>query len=125
MDAAGDVIRHYSGSASWSDTGGQLRGRPAAFSGGVSVNTVTFATPLHAERITVKNGSVSSQSAVFNVVGPLAKFDIRVPTSPTAGSPFTVKVYAEDSAGNQLSGYHGSPTWSDLSGHVTGSPVAF
>ena len=125
MDASGDVIGDYSGSPSWSDTGGQLSGAPAAFSGGVSRNAVTFAKPVHGERITVTDGSVSSQTPAFNVFGPLAKFVTSVSSSQTAGKPFTVRLIAEDSAGNVLTGYRGSPTWSDLSGHLTGSPVAF
>jgi hypothetical protein len=49
----------------WSDTGGQLTGSPAALSGGVSTNTVTFANARKQDKITVTDtgANVTSQSA--------------------------------------------------------------
>jgi hypothetical protein len=124
-DAVGDVITNYSGTPTWSDSSGQLSGSPAAFSNGVSGNTVTLANPAHTDRITITDGGVSSQTGQFNVYGPMSKFDLSIQKPVTSGTPFAVTVYAEDSAGNVIAGYSGSPTWSDKSGGLTGSPAAF
>jgi streptogramin lyase len=124
-DTAGSVIRNYVASPSWSDSSGQLAASPAAFSGGVSTTTATFANPYHRDQITVTDGSVSSQGGPFNVVGPLAKFVIARQGVPTAGQSFTVNVYAEDAVGTVVRDYGGSPTWSDASGTLSGSPDAF
>jgi len=88
---------------------------------------VTIPNAYHLDKLTVTDSgaSVTSQTGVFNVFGPLAKFVISVDNSPTHGTPFTVKVFAEDSAGNVLRGYHSPTTWSDSSGQITGSPAAF
>ena len=126
-DSAGNVLAGYHGSPSWSDSSGQISGSPAAFSGGVSTNAVTIPSAHKQDKITVTDAaaSVTSQSGAFNVLGPLARFFISVPSSAKAGTAFTVKLYAGDSAGNLLTGYHGSPSWSDTSGQLSGSPAAF
>ncbi len=126
-DAAGNTISSYAGSPTWSDTSAQLTGTPAGFTNGVSTNQVTLTNPAHIDRITVTDSaqSVSSKSSAFNVVGPLSKFVI-TPTGPeTAGQAFTVTVRAEDAAGNTITSYAGSPTWSDTSAQLTGTPAGF
>jgi large repetitive protein len=124
-DALGDVITNYSGTPSWSDLTGTLSGSPGAFSGGASVNSVTIANPHHRDQITVTDGGVSSQSGPFDVLGPLTTFSIKVYGPVTAGNPFSVIVYALDSLGDKLTSYHGTPSWSDLSGGLSGSPGTF
>ncbi len=80
---------------------------------------------MHSDHITVTDGSASSQSAAFSRSGPFAKFVIRVPTSATTGSPATITIYAEDSAGNLAKGYSSSTHWTDTSGQISGHPAAF
>jgi len=124
-DSVGNLLRGYTGTPTWSDTSGQLTGSPAAFSGGISTNTVTLADPVRIDKIVVTDGLVTNTSGAFNVLGPLARYRI-LPTCPcTTGEPFTVKIYAEDSLGDEITNYAGAPTWSDTSGQLTGSPAAF
>ncbi len=127
VDSRGDTVTSYAGSPAWSDTSGQLTGSPAGFSNGVSVNQVSLSTPASRDRITVDDAglSVSDQSAPFNVVGALSRFVVGVPATATAGQPFTVTVRAEDALGDTITSYAGSPSWSDTSGQLTGSPAAF
>jgi hypothetical protein len=68
---------------------------------------------------------VSSKTKTFSVLGPFAKFAIHVPASATHGTPFPVTVDAEDGAGNLVKTYAGTPTWSDTSNQLSGSPTAF
>ena len=124
-DSVGDVITNYSGTPTWSDSSSQLSVSPAAFTNGVSDNAVTLTNPYHKDRITVTDGGVSSQSGQFNVYGPFSKFDLAIQKPVTSGAPFAVTVYAQDSAGNVIQSYSGSPTWSDLSGGLSGSPASF
>jgi DNA-binding beta-propeller fold protein YncE len=124
-DSAGNLVTGYAGSPTWSDVTGQVSGHPAAFSGGESTNSVTFATAVRSDRITVADGSVSGQSAPFSRTGPLAQFTLTTPSSMTTGSPVTLTLTARDSAGNRVTSYAGTPTWGDESGQITGSPATF
>jgi hypothetical protein len=125
-DASGDVmISTYSGSPAWQDSCGQVSGSPAAFRLGSSNNLVRFANPVHGDRITVTDGPVGIQSSSFSRVGALAKFALSTPGTGSAGTAATVTISAEDSVGNVVTDHAGSPTWSDSSGQITGSPHAF
>jgi hypothetical protein len=124
-DSAGNRVPSYAGTPTWSDPSGQIAGSPTAFSAGVSQTSVTFARPVHADAITVLAGSASSQTKTFAVLGPLAKFAIHVPRSATHGTPFPVTIDAQDSAGNRLKAYAGTPAWKDTSGQLTSTPVSF
>jgi DNA-binding beta-propeller fold protein YncE len=124
-DSAGNLLPSYAGSPTWGDIAGQVSGHPAAFSDGQSTNSVTFANAVRNDRITVADGPVSGQSAPFSRVGPLAQFTLTTPTSMTTGSPVTLTLTARDGAGNRVTSYAGTPTWSDKSGQVTGSPATF
>ena len=86
---------------------------------------MTLTNPYHKDRITVTDGGVSSQSGQFNVYGPFSKFDLAIQKPVTSGTPFAVTAYSQDSAGNAIQSYSGSPTWSDLSGGLSGSPASF
>jgi DNA-binding beta-propeller fold protein YncE len=124
-DSAGNRLTSYAGSPTWSDQSNQITGSPTAFSGGVSQTSVTFGQPVHADTITVADGSVSSKTKTFSVLGPFAKFAIHVPVSATHGTAFGVTIDAEDAAGNLVKTYAGTPTWSDTSNQLTGSPTSF
>ena len=124
-DSVGNIITPYSGTPKWSDTSKQLSGSPAAFSKGVSTTQVTLNNPYHLDQITVTKGVITGNSRTFNVVGSLSKYVVGVPASATAGQAFTVKILAEDSIGDVIPSYSGTPTWSDTSKQLSGSPAAF
>jgi DNA-binding beta-propeller fold protein YncE len=124
-DSAGNRLMSYAGTPTWSDQSNQITGSPTSFSAGVSQTSVTFAQPVHGDAITVVGGAVSSKTKTFSVLGPFAKFAIHVPASATHGTPFPVTLDAEDGAGNLVKTYAGTPTWSDTSNQLTGSPAAF
>jgi hypothetical protein len=123
-NSSGHVVTSYDGPVSIYDGSGQLS-QTLTFQGGVSATSVAFANPAKTDRITAAASTLSASTRPFNVVGPLATFAISVPRFDTAGKPFTVRVYAEDAAGNVITTYAGAPSWSDASGQLTGSPAAF
>jgi DNA-binding beta-propeller fold protein YncE len=61
----------------------------------------------------------------FGQPGPLSQFAIGAPSAPTSGSPQKITVTAMDAAGDVISDYSGSPSWSDAHAQLTGSPAAF
>jgi hypothetical protein len=127
VDAAGNVVTGYDGPGTWSDTSGQLSpGAPAAFVNGVSTTSATVPVAFRNDRITVNADGVSGQSGAFAVRGPLSRIGVSVATPVFAGTPFTVKARAYDSAGNLLTTYNRAATWSDLSGGLSPSaPSSF
>jgi hypothetical protein len=88
---------------------------------------VAVAVPYRNDRIAVFSGGVHGSSPQFDVIGPLAHFQFTPELHQEAiGTSFTVKIYARDAAGNLLTGYGGSPSWSDGSGSLSpSSPAAF
>ena len=71
------------------------------------------------------NGTTGTSGTIFAIVGPVAKFRVNVPSFAYQGMPFSVTLTAEDSAGNVVTSYSGSPTigWSctNNSSSCTGS----
>ena len=129
-DAGNHVVTTYAGSPAWSDATGSLSpSAPAAFVNGVATTTgVQVADAAHADKITITDptAGVTSTSAGFNVTGPLTHFVFATIAQPTRDQAFTVKVSAEDALNDVIPSYHGSPTWSDLSGSLTpSSPASF
>src|SRR4029077_12474934 len=59
--------------------------------------------------------SATDRVEKFGMPGSLVRFAIALRSS-TAGSPQSVTVTAMDAAGDVISTYAGSPSWSDLSG---------
>jgi hypothetical protein len=114
-DAAGNLLTGYGGSPSWADASGSLSpSSPAAFSGGVSTNASTqIADPAHLDKITVSDAGVESSSHAFDVLGPFDHFTFSKLSSVATNQPFKLVVRAVDSAGNIVTGYGGSPSWSD------------
>jgi hypothetical protein len=60
----------------------------------------------------VSSGGVSGRSGAFAVFGPLDHIDVSTPSSVARDADFTVTATARDAAGNLLTGYAGSATWS-------------
>ena len=127
VDAAGNVLTSYQGSASWSSLDGAISpGNPAGFIDGVSTTAASIPGPFKNDEITVQTGGVSGTSNPFTVVGPLAAIKVKVTTPITAGQPFTVKATATDSLGTPLKDYDATATWSSLDGGLTpATPSAF
>jgi hypothetical protein len=93
----------------------------------VSTNPGTqVADPSHLDQITVTDASagVESSSHVFSVLGPFDHFTFSLLSSVAKNQPFKLVVRAVDSAGNTLTGYTGSPTWSDTSNSLSSSTPA-
>jgi hypothetical protein len=57
--------------------------------------------------------------------GPVDHFDIHVPTNLRINSPFLVTAYARDAAGNLVTGYTATTTWTDSAGATGTTPVGF
>ncbi len=64
------------------------------------------------------NGTTGTSGTIFSIVGPVAKFRVNVPSSAFVGMPFSVTLTAEDSLGNVVTSYSGSPSvdWSCTTG---------
>ena len=129
LDRSGKLLTGYNDAApTWSDSGSELGSQtPAAFVDGVSTTTgVALSSPTHRDRVLVSSGGVTGQSAPFNIIGPVTKLAITSLAGPeTAGQSFPVTVRAEDAAGNTVTSYAGSPSWSDTTGQLTSGPAAF
>jgi len=122
-DLLGTPIPGYTGSATWSDLSGALApAAPVDFVDGVSTTSASVGVPFRSDRITVTSGGVSSQSGLFNVIGPFRQVAVGVGTPVTMGAPFTVTAVATDTAGNTVTSYSGPATWSSLDGGI--SPAA-
>jgi hypothetical protein len=71
MDALDDTIVDYAAPATWSDRSGALTpSSPAPFDHGVSTTAAQVGLPYHDDRITLTSGSVSAQTALFDVRAP-------------------------------------------------------
>src|SRR3954465_12219880 len=110
-DANGATITTFSGPAIFIDTAGTLADSDATFARGVATVTTTFDQPLHADAINVFSGDTTGSSAPFDVLGPVASFDVRVPSRSANTSPLTVTAYARDAAGSIVTDYAGRPVW--------------
>ena len=125
-DPSGQTMTDYNGPATWSSLGGLSPATPADFVNGVSTTMATIATPFHADTISMFSGDAVGRSRSFDVVGPFALINVSVPSSVSAGGSFAVKAIATDSAGNALTSYSGSATWSALGGGLTPvTPASF
>jgi hypothetical protein len=127
-NAAGQIDTNFNGPASWSDKTRQLSpSSPSDFVNGVATTTASVSMPYHNDQITVSSAGLSGTSGTFNVIGPLDHFSFVLgQRNVPIGTSFTVNIYARDAAGNLLTGYSGSPSWSDASGSLSpSSPAPF
>jgi hypothetical protein len=123
VDSAGNLVKSYNATATWSDLSGHLSpATPSSFVNGISKTSATVSNPYHGDRITIVSGGKSTPTSAFDVLGPLASIAVTVPSTLTHGVPFTVRAVARDSAGSKITTYTGSATWSSVSGGL--SPAA-
>ena len=117
LNSAKQTDTSFNGVASWSDKSGHLSpSGPSAFVKGVSTTSgAAVSVPFHADAITVMSGGLSGTSAAFNVIGPLNHFSFSKLSTVAKNQPSKLVVDALDSAGNVITDYAGSPTWSDTS----------
>jgi hypothetical protein len=128
LNSAMQTDTSFSGSASWSDKSGHLTpSTPSAFFAGVSKTAgAAVSVPYHSDTITVMSGGLSGTSRAFNVIGPLDHFSFSKLSTVAQNQPFRLVVQALDSAGNVITGYGGSPSWSDISKALSPSaPASF
>ena len=128
LDALQSPVADYNGSATWSDGSGSLQpSQPANFANGVSkTTTATVPNPYHADTITVLSGGVQVTTKAFNVLGSPDHIIVIAPATVSAPSQFIVTATMYDSAGNVLTTYNGTATWTDLSGSLRPSaPTSF
>ena len=125
IDSGGSTLAGYSGPATISDLSGGLSVvTPFTWTGGVGTATVKYASPFHADRVTVTDGggsspAVSSKSDAFNVTGPVDHFKVTAPDEVGVGESFTVRFSARDALNDTVAGYAGPVTLTDLSGALT------
>ena len=121
-DAANATIGDYSAPASWTDTAGALdTAAPSDFVNGVSTTSAVISKPVSRDAISIAGDGVKGTSALFSVIGPVDHFDVKVPGSVAAGTPFTVTAVARDVVGNQVSAYAGTADVEDT-GHALDAP---
>jgi WD40 repeat protein len=127
LDAARNLLRTYTGPATWSSLDTALApAAPNPFVNGVSTTTATVSAPFREDRITLTSSGVSGQSTGFNIVGPLAQIIVRLTTPVFHGIPFTVRAVALDSLGTIIPTYNQTATWTTLSGGLTpATPTRF
>ena len=107
LDGSGKIVTDYDGSVSLSDETGTLSydsGSIAWTRGSASVD-VEIDDPIRRNRITVDDGSASTDSGPFPVVGPATQFVIKTPPAVNTDEPFLIKVKAIDSVGNTVGGF--------------------
>jgi hypothetical protein len=118
-DSAANLVAGYAGPASVTDDDGVLA-PPGAWSTpstGVVSASVSFSAAAKGDKIEVADGSLTSTSNAFNVIGPAVSLKASVtPTSVLVSGSATVKTTAYDSAGNVATGYTGTPALSDSAG---------
>ena len=100
------------------------------FTAGVRIESVTVSAPLVGDVITVVDsagglgtGTETGTSNGFNVeVNPAALAQFAFTTQPVAsylaGGGIVVRIEAQDSVGNLITGFNGTATVSDLTGTV-------
>jgi uncharacterized membrane protein YgcG len=127
VDAFGNTVRGYAGTATFSSTDAQAT-LPAAYAfTAADAGVHTFSVGLHTA--TPKGGSWSisvadastpaSLATIANIEvvnGVATKFVIAVPSNVTAGTPFTLKVSVLDAYGNEVKNYFGTIHFADTAG---------
>jgi hypothetical protein len=115
-DSSGHTFTSWSAPATWSDTSGALSpAAPSAFVNGVSTTVAHVGVPFHHDVITITS-VITAKSPTFNIVGPLDHLSLSVPSSDRVDTPFAVQATARDAAGNLVTSYTGSATWTDRAG---------
>jgi hypothetical protein len=125
-DANNATVTDYAAYTTVKDSAGAIDAS-GKFVDGVSTTTAKVTSAVHGEVVYVEdNNGVSGQSAAFNVVGPADHLSLSVPASVDANGPFDVTARALDVAGNTVTGYSGSASWSDSNGVLSpSSPTNF
>jgi hypothetical protein len=127
QDAAGNLVKSFAGSATWSDGRGALASfAPSDFVAGVSTTSVQSPTPLRADRVTISSGALSATSGAFSVIGPATRLKLSAPSSVPVAGAFRITARALDAAGNVATGYNAPAAWSESSGTISpAAPSAF
>src|SRR4051812_8629034 len=125
-DASGAVVANYAGAAGFTDTAHAVPAVSTTFAGGIASATFRYNAPVHADAFAATAGALSATSGRFDVLGPVTKLTVSVPSRSDAASPFTAVVAARDAAGSLVTDYRAQPSWTDRAGAFAGTqPSAF
>lgn len=120
-DVYNNTVTSFNGQATLNDKTGTIT--PAisnAFSSGVRNENVTFTKSYSNNQVTATYDNKSGNSALFNVLpGALDHFTFDNIASPkTAGTPFTIKITAQDLYNNTVTSFTNSVSLTDQSGSL-------
>jgi hypothetical protein len=126
----------YNGTVSFSDLTGTVSATSNSFSNGTLITDITISKTIQSDIIIVSGSGITGTSNFFEVRhGQLDHFSfdadpsqpgIQGVSSPQRnGSPFTIRVYARDSAEQLVTDFNGQVTLSDLTGTITPASGAF
>lgn len=135
VDLYGNRV-NYNGTVGFSDLTGSVTATNTTFANGVLNTNITISRTFQSDIIIVSDGSITGTSNAFEVRhGALDHFSFDAdPDTPGIqgisgpqrnGSPFTIRVYARDSANQLVSDFNGTVILSDLTGTITPASGAF
>lgn len=126
QDANQNTVTGFTGTVSIMPSAGTLTpSSSGSFIAGVRTEQITVPTTQSNLTITVSGSGAQGTSNAFNVnPGPLAKFAVTATdggaiSTQTAGTPFNIKIVAQDANDNTVTGFTGTVTISDLTGTIT------
>jgi len=122
LDAAGNVVTNFNGTASLSDLTGTISPMTTAnFSSGEWSGSVTITKSKTANQITVTSSGKAGNSNSFDVIpASLHHFTVDDILSPqVAGSSFQITVYAMDSFENRVTTFNTNASLSDVTGTLS------
>ncbi|MFZ5516291.1 MAG: hypothetical protein ACOY90_06610 [Candidatus Zhuqueibacterota bacterium] len=122
LDAAGNVVTNFNGTASLSDLTGTISPTTTAnFSSGVWSGSVTITKSRTANQITVTSSGKAGNSNNFDVIpASLHHFTIEnIPSPQGAGTAFQITVYAMDSYENRVTSFNTNASLSDGTGTIS------
>jgi flagellin-like protein len=131
-DAYGNIATNFRGQVSFSSTDSQatLPNSYTFTSGDNGVHSFAGSNfmlgTVGSQTIKVASGTVSITSGAITVnPGALAQFSFNTISSPTAGTPFSITITAQDAYGNTVTSYSGTNTLTVSSGTIspTGTTV--
>ena len=136
-DAYGNLATGYTGTVKFTSTDKQAvlpaNYRFVAADGGVHVFSGTFKTAqgsqnLGGHTLTVQDiGNVALVSSETNIIvshATMTNFAIVYPSTLVVGTPFALKVIAQDDFGNKIDDYHGTIHFTNSAG-ITGLPTDY
>jgi hypothetical protein len=126
-DAANNTVTSYTGRNTLSYSTGTISPNRINFSNGVWTDDVTITTAEKEVSITTVGDGKTGTSNNFDVTaGTLDHFEFAsISTPQTAGTPFTITIYAKDVYENTVTGYTGTGTLTDSTKTISPNSINF